>query len=82
MLIELDGIDSCGGEMEIRTRRKGLVVEVEREIERLDTIRKEQFKRQKESREGAARIEGHKVAKENGPCEFRFSLLVLSLIHI
>jgi len=30
LLIELDGIDSCGGEMDIRTRRKGLVLEVER----------------------------------------------------
>ncbi|GAA5991556.1 hypothetical protein JCM5350_002613 [Sporobolomyces pararoseus] len=46
LLIELDGIDSCGGEMEIRTRRKGLVLEVEKELEKLDETRKREYQRQ------------------------------------
>ncbi|GAA5951349.1 hypothetical protein JCM3765_002451 [Sporobolomyces pararoseus] len=46
LLIELDGIDSCGGEMEIRTRRKALVVEVEKELEKLDETRKREYQRQ------------------------------------
>jgi hypothetical protein len=45
LLIELDGIDSCGGELDIRTRRKGLVLEVERELERLEQIKKEKWER-------------------------------------
>ncbi|GAA5845917.1 hypothetical protein JCM3766R1_000859 [Sporobolomyces carnicolor] len=45
LLIELDSIDSCGGDLEIRTRRKGLVLEVEREIEQLEAIRKREYER-------------------------------------
>ena len=71
LLIELDGIDSCGEE-EIRLKRKGLVLEVERELERLDGVRKEEYKKQlaggkrEEGKEGETEKEGRRETVANG----------------
>lgn len=58
-LIELDGIDSCGQD-EIRSRRKALVLEVEKELERLDGVKKEEYKKQQG---GGQRAESEKEQK-------------------
>ncbi|GAA5864696.1 hypothetical protein JCM5353_004842 [Sporobolomyces roseus] len=58
-LIELDGIDSCGQD-EIRSRRKALVLEVEKELERLDVVKKEEYKKQQG---GGQRAESEKEQK-------------------
>ncbi|GAA5944166.1 BAG family molecular chaperone regulator [Sporobolomyces koalae] len=49
LLISLDGIDSCGGDPDIRARRKHMVVTVENELERLDQIKKREYQRQIEN---------------------------------
>ncbi|GAA6020177.1 hypothetical protein JCM11491_005556 [Sporobolomyces phaffii] len=60
LLIELDGVDSCGGEVEIRTRRKQLVLAVEQELERLDDLRKREYAKQLQ----APNVEGGDEGKE------------------
>ncbi|GAA5913367.1 Snl1p [Sporobolomyces salmoneus] len=66
LLIELDGIDSCGGDMDIRTRRKNLVVEIERELAGLDEIKRREYRRQHESAGMSRREEqGARTVDEN-----------------
>ncbi|GAA5930188.1 hypothetical protein JCM1841_000488 [Sporobolomyces salmonicolor] len=49
LLTELDGVDS-GGDPEIRAQRKRLVQEVEKELERLDALRRREWERQQAER--------------------------------
>ncbi|GAA5872419.1 hypothetical protein JCM1840_006058 [Sporobolomyces johnsonii] len=49
LLTELDGVDS-GGDPEIRAQRKRLVHEVERELEKLDAIRRREWERQQQQK--------------------------------
>ncbi|GAA5894141.1 hypothetical protein JCM5296_001022 [Sporobolomyces johnsonii] len=66
LLTELDGVDS-GGDPEIRAQRKRLVHEVERELEKLDAIRRREWERQQQQQQQRERTTAGERGRANEP---------------